>query len=175
MLLDLKRKKDVWFFEGAAFCQSPHSGTTGIETCSPVKLGQVTLLYMGRLGVGGRGSGFGGRREEGGLRSGKNSWAKLGTDWLTAFSGLWKSSQHKGIINDFTRHVTMLTTSGYQDLRSGPNNRGGETQEIEGRGGRKLKAQEHKRPPSTWLNTVQASYYSLFINYYFTPCNLLQL
>lgn len=33
------REKKMWFFEGAAFCQSPHSGTTGIETCSPLKLG----------------------------------------------------------------------------------------------------------------------------------------
>lgn len=175
MLLDLKRKKDVWFFEGAAFCQSPHSGTTGIETCSPLKLGQVTLLYMGRQGTGGGRGAVGGR---GGYGEGKKTLGLSSglTDLLRgAFSGLWKSSQHKGIINDFTRHVTMLTTSGYQDLDSGPNNRGKETQEIEGRGGRKLKAQEHKRPPSTWLNTVQASYYSLFINYYFTPCNLLQL
>lgn len=33
-----------------------------------------------------------------------------------------KSSQHKGIMTDSTRHLTILTTSGYQDLKIRPNN-----------------------------------------------------
>lgn len=93
--------------------------------------------------------------------------------------GLWESSQHEKGSRLILGEVS--TSQPPAHIRTSTQTQQGEKKkkndEIEeNKLMNKSKGGGHKQKDLHPLaNTVQASYYSLFINYYFTPGNLLQL
>lgn len=128
MLLDFERKKMCNFIQ-AAFCQSPHSGSTGVKICSAFILKERDREGEEHISV-----------LRWWLKSGPNHGLSFGTYCLNS-RGLWISSQHKGIMTDSTWHLTILTTSGFQDLKFSPTTG---KRNLWDRGIKKKGAQKHK-------------------------------
>lgn len=152
MLLDIKRKEDVWFFEGAAFFSRAHTVALLTE-----------ILPSGEEG--------GNARRLGAVRGGPN----LG---LSPKDLLINNLEHpggSGILHSIKGSSEILgdTSPSSPPVVTRTSNRA--QQQGKEKGGRRKSKHRNIKTSIHLANTVQASYYSLFINYYFTPGNLLHL